>query len=426
MNGHNEEIVLLPETTFKVIGHTEVNDEFCIIHLQEIKMGSAIGQSPLEISSEKIVLDKTVQKKRPVPKPTFWSKNGTTLQFLDSHLTSEEIQWLSDQLRTNAYWRTVSLQSSSIDENEMETFMAVLVSNSIITELCLRRMNFNDSIISILTKSLKTNVTIKTLDLSENKITTIGCQYLADLFSSNKTLTSLKLSSNELDDKAGALIVHSLRLNDVSLRNGQDLDAKSDDETLDEDTDAYVINLDGTYLNIENVIQSLNVLDLSRNKLGICFCQAIELLLASTYCQIVELNLSNNPLKDLGIKSVMSGLVDNITLTTLHLNEIEITAEGVSSIAEIIRNNKKMTHLALMKNRIDDEQMILISKALGQNTALHTIDLRANQLTDYSSYELATNIKSGSQLHEIRLDDNMLTKGGTALVQNVMKERCSQ
>uniref|UniRef100_A0AAZ1XPA0 B30.2/SPRY domain-containing protein n=1 Tax=Oreochromis aureus TaxID=47969 RepID=A0AAZ1XPA0_OREAU len=105
----------------------------------------------------------------------------------------------------------------------------------------------------------------------------------------------------------------------------------------------------------------LNHCDLSERS-----CEALALGLSSQTSNLIELDLSNNNLKDSGVKRLSEGLKSpHCTLETLSLSGCLITEEGCTSLASALSSNPShLRELDLSYNHPGDSGMKLLSAGL--------------------------------------------------------------
>uniref|UniRef100_A0A669CW84 SPRY-associated domain-containing protein n=1 Tax=Oreochromis niloticus TaxID=8128 RepID=A0A669CW84_ORENI len=106
-------------------------------------------------------------------------------------------------------------------------------------------------------------------------------------------------------------------------------------------------------------------------RLGVCnlsqkSCEALSSVLRSQSSRLRELDLSDNNLRDLGVKLLSTGVESpHCTLETLSLSGCLITEEGCTSLASALSSNPShLRELDLSYNHPGDSGMKLLSAGL--------------------------------------------------------------
>ena len=126
----------------------------------------------------------------------------------------------------------------------------------------------------------------------------------------------------------------------------------------------------------------LEVLDLSRNTLGISTIPSITQIIDAT--KLVLLNLNENNLKDSSIEMLAASLESNRTLTWLDLGKNEVSRLGAIALASLVRKNATLLSLGLSWNSVSGEGAVALCSALEDNVSLKTLDLSFNTMGNRS------------------------------------------
>ena len=110
----------------------------------------------------------------------------------------------------------------------------------------------------------------------------------------------------------------------------------------------------------------------------------LSLLFRPSICALKSLGLSNNSLKDKGVKELVDVLMGNNTIVKLGLSDNQITDEGVCYLAEHLLPSSIIAHLWLSNNLITDTGLGgLISHLIGKSSnKLVTLFLDHNLISD--------------------------------------------
>ncbi|XP_056597510.1 NLR family CARD domain-containing protein 3-like [Triplophysa dalaica] len=117
---------------------------------------------------------------------------------------------------------------------------------------------------------------------------------------------------------------------------------------------------DECLLRLLPVIKASRTADLRVCNLTEKSCSSLASVLTSNSSSLTELNLSNNKLKDSGVKRLSDGLKNtNCKLKTLHLSVCNLTEESCSSLASVLRSNSSsLTELNLSNNELKDSGLL--------------------------------------------------------------------
>ncbi|XP_042640828.1 LOW QUALITY PROTEIN: NACHT, LRR and PYD domains-containing protein 6 [Tyto alba] len=215
---------------------------------------------------------------------------------------------------------------------------------------------------------------LKTLRFDRCQLTGACCRALAPVLSVNPTLTELDLAGNEdLRDGGVKLLCQGLRCGSCQL------------QTL---------------------------------RLGCCNitaagCKDLAALL-STVPSLAELDLSDNPLGDDGVREVCEALTEpGGSVQKLWLWQCRLTEESCGALAAVLPASPSLTELHLGDNELGDGGVRRLSEGLRDPACrLRTLRLWQCRLTEESCGALAAVLPASPSLTELHLGDNELGDGG--------------
>ena len=250
---------------------------------------------------------------------------------------------------------------------------------------------------------LQTNKTLTHLDLTHNELGYAPVELLAGALEKNTTLTVLNLADNELaiTDSLAAALGKNATLTSLNLSHNQ-LSA------------AEVYSL-AAALETNRTLKHLN---LSENFLGRGGTEALSLLFKTA---LKELVLTENFVGPATAKSIGTALTTNTTLTNLNMSGNEVGSAGAESLADALKTNKTLTKLELSGNNLDSAAAEFLGAALTTNTTLTYLGLSGNNLGSAAAESLAAALKTNTTLTKLNLTHNNLGPGGAESLADALK-----
>ncbi|XP_071188223.1 NLR family CARD domain-containing protein 3-like [Salvelinus alpinus] len=149
-------------------------------------------------------------------------------------------------------------------------------------------------------------------------------------------------------------------------------------------------------------------------------CASLVSALESNPSHLRELDLSNNDLKDSGVKLLSAGLgKPHCKLETLRLSGCLVTEEGCASLVSALRSNPShLRELDLSYNHLKDSGVKLVSAGLGNpHCKLETLRLSGCLVTEEGCASLVSALRSNpSHLRELDLSYNHPGDSGVRLL----------
>uniref|UniRef100_A0AAZ3RN16 NACHT, LRR and PYD domains-containing protein 12-like n=1 Tax=Oncorhynchus tshawytscha TaxID=74940 RepID=A0AAZ3RN16_ONCTS len=149
-------------------------------------------------------------------------------------------------------------------------------------------------------------------------------------------------------------------------------------------------------------------------------CASLVSVLKSNPSHLRELDLSNNDLKDSGVKLLSAGLGNpHCKLETLRLSGCLVTEESCASLVSALKSNRShLRELDLSNNDLKDSGVKLLSAGLGNPYCkLETLRLSGCLVTEEGCAPLVSALRSNpSHLRELDLSNNDLKDSGVKLL----------
>ena len=248
------------------------------------------------------------------------------------------------------------------------------------------------------------------LDISNNKISSLGAQEIAKALCDNQTLQTLNIPHNIIYADGTKAIAEALHKN----RTLQNLDI-SDNNVHVEGAKAIAGALH------EN--RALKNLDVSNNYLRVEGTKVIaEALHENNTLQ--RLDISNNSICDNGAKAISECIKKNSTLQQLIISGNFILTKGTRQIAEAIDINTALRKLDISNNRILNDGATCISDCLKHNSSLQELDLSENEITDMGVKELSEAIRINMALLKLNISKNWITAEGIVYFLEKARSNC--
>ncbi|KAA0721551.1 NACHT, LRR and PYD domains-containing protein 4E NALP-epsilon [Triplophysa tibetana] len=141
-----------------------------------------------------------------------------------------------------------------------------------------------------------------------------------------------------------------------------------------------------------------------------------------------ELDLSNNDLKDSGVKLISDALnTHNSKLQKLRLSGCNLSAKCCVNLSSCLQSSSSLRELDLSNNDLKDSGVKLISDALNtHNSQLHTLRLSLCHVTEECCVSLSSCLQSSSSLRELDLSNNDLKDSGVKLISDALNTHNSK
>ncbi|KAL1251814.1 hypothetical protein QQF64_019610, partial [Cirrhinus molitorella] len=334
---------------------------------------------------------------------------------------------------------TLMLRDCGLTEESCSALATVLRSNSSLKELDISNNHLQDSGVKKLQNRLEyTKCTLEKLRLSDCSITEEGYKALASALRSNPShLIELDLTGNDPGQSGVKELNDLLQDPNCQLKTLRFLGPAADEGCQ------YVTGIVG-----KNPLL-LRELDLSEHELGDTGVNQIAALLQDKHCTLNTLMLSDCSITEEGYKALSSALRSNPS----HLIELDLTGNdpgqsGVKELSDLLqdpncqlktlrflgpvadeacqyvtgivgKNPLLLRELDLSEHELGDTRVNQIAALLqDKHCTLNTLMLRDCGLTKESCSALATVLRSNSSLKELDISNNHLQDSGVKKLQN--------
>ena len=283
------------------------------------------------------------------------------------------------ELGSSLELQTLRRRNCYIDDADVVVLADVLTSNTTVTELDLSGNFIGDARAAGLAEALKSNTTLTVLNMSDNQIDDVVAAGLAEALKSNTALTVLNMSANHIDDAGAASLAEALKSH----------------------TTLTVLNMS------DNLIHAAGAAGLA------------EALKSNT--TLTELNMADNRIYDAGAAGLAEALKSNTTLTELNLSHNLIGAAGAAGLAEALKSNSILTVLNMSNNYIGDAGAAVLAEALKSNTTLTELNMSHNLIGAAGAAGLAEALQSNSILTVLNMSENHIDDAGAAGLGEALK-----
>ena len=190
-------------------------------------------------------------------------------------------------------------------------------------------------------EELRTNQTVRTLDLSNNALGNQGVKYFAESIKHNTFLAHIILWGNSIGDQGCYYLADSLRYNNTlkSIQLGHN--------RITSDGACALLEALQNNVGLEGLFLEGNQLDEACDG---SFCPFL-----SQNKKLVRLNLRHNKLGPLVGKDIALGLEHNRTLEALYLENNNLGDEGAFALANSMETNETLRSCHTNKNRMSKE-----------------------------------------------------------------------
>ncbi|XP_067114429.1 NLR family CARD domain-containing protein 3-like isoform X7 [Osmerus mordax] len=334
-----------------------------------------------------------------------------TLRLSDCQITEEGCASLGSALKSNpSLLRDLNLSNSDLTDSGMKLLSAGLGNPLCKLEtLRLSGCYIKEEGCASLASALKSNPVLRELHLSKCDLQILDMKVLSSLQENPLCkLESLRLSDCQITEEGCASLGSALKSNPSLLR---DLNLSNSDLT---DSGMKLLSA-----GLGNPLCKLETLRLSDCQITEEGCASLGSALKSNPSLLRDLDLSNSDLTDSGMKLLSAVLEDQLCkLETLRLSGCHITEEGCASLSSVLKSTSFLRQLELSNNDLKDAGMKLLSAGLGNPLCkLETLRLSGCLVTEEGCASLASALRSNPfHLRELDLSYNHPGEKGLKLL----------
>ena len=277
-----------------------------------------------------------------------------------------------------------ALDWSSLGGVNVEEIANVMENNMTVQSLNLSDNHFNDDDAERIAESLSSNTTLQELNFSYNNITTRGAIAISECLKHNITLQNLEMSWNNhtINTKNSTVDFSQKNIKGVdvqiitnSLRNNKTVSTLDVSQNRIYDNDAESLS---QYIESNKWLKKI---DISSNNISDFGLMKIASALVCN-SSLQELNVSHNKISDNGIINISEALMKNRTLQVLDISFNNISDYGATAISECLATNNTLCELHFSWNDATTEMISKFGEAVAVNTGLNTLDLSSQQVDD--------------------------------------------
>ena len=265
---------------------------------------------------------------------------------------NDSVMHIIKGLGNNSTFAVIEFSHVKID-CERATALSQLLRGTTLQELTLDDAGIGDDEVTIIAQHLQQNYTLKSLTLSENRISHRG----GVLLQQNSALKKFILSNNNIGNDGAIALAKILQFNSTLEELGISVAGISDDGAR---AIAQALQHNNT----------LKTLILSCNKVSGDGAIALATIINST---LQELNLRWNDIGDDGTAAIAEALQHNSALQNLILSSNGITDNGAIALANALEHNSSLQRLYLNFNHIRNDGAVALARALHHNASLQDL-----------------------------------------------------
>ena len=308
---------------------------------------------------------------------TTWNNGELEANFKVTRITSEGMKLFTKiPLQVLQQIKELNFNGSKLDSNALNVFTEVVPN---LTELRALSLGYNPIGKGGAVKCLyHLKSPLEKLNLSGTGVGEEDCALIALLA---RTLLDLNISDNSLSSNSIATIMEGLLQHNII-------------QTLD---------MSGLHLSEEN-------------------CESLGTLLQQSECQLRKLRISECGIRGKRVILLGTGLTNNHSLTGLDLSNNPIGDIGAAALGDMIRSNTVLTTLQMGKCGITSEGCVQLAAGLIENTAIQTLVLSSNHIGVEGARAISEVIEKNKTLKWLSLHDDKSLKEGVDSIKHSLQK----
>ena len=338
---------------------------------------------------------------------------------LGSNLLKVGVKDIAKALAKISSLKMLDLNNNILSEEVADDLAAAISANRLLEKVWLGNSNLGSSVISIL-HALKRISSLKELNLNNVKYKSDDLALeIANIFERNSLVRDLRLNNNNLNfnsltEIAGTLSkISSLEVLDISNNLITEIAANSVADVI-----LNNINLRKVYLGNNQLgtgmkmiakslksVYALETLDLVNNSIPPDSCN--DLATAIIEQPLTELRIGYNSLQSSGFAIIATGLKSLSTLKYLQIDGINIDSAVLESLKSIIASNSSLEYISLNDNLLK-ESLFEFTQACINLHKLHLLGLSSNCISPKSVSNLPANLNKNPTLEALLLGNMVL------------------
>ncbi|XP_073793404.1 uncharacterized protein si:ch73-286h23.3 isoform X4 [Danio rerio] len=332
----------------------------------------------------------------------------------DCNLTDRSCSVLASVLRSDTSLKELNMSNNNLQDSGVKLLCAGLKEKCDLELLRLSKCDLTEESCSALALVLRSDSSsLKDLDLSNNNLQDSGVKRLSDVLKESK-LEKLGFSECSISEEGYKALASALRSNPSHLI---ELDLRGNDPGQ-----SGVKELTDLLQDPHCTLKTLRFLSPAADE----FCQFVTGIVGENPLLLKELNLSDRVLGDTRVNQLSALLQDkHCRLNRLILHNCSITEEHGENLTSALKSNPShLRELNLSGNQIRNTGVNLVCDVLKDSGCrLKRLRLSKCDLTEESCSALASVLRSdSSSLKDLDLSNNNLQDSGVKLLSDELKD----
>ena len=350
----------------------------------------------------------------------------------DNNLNDYGVIKIAQSLCKHTKLKIINLQSNSITEKSAEALASIISNNIGLEQLYLDNNTIQLGVIKMST-ALTNISTLKELDLDNNNIPEEAANELSAAIRANNSLEKLWLGGNHLGSST-VMIVNALMqittLNVLNLNCNQNRSeelAPALTSVISHNKSMESLLLSDNNLNDDGVIKiaqslckhtKLKMINLQSNNITEKAAEALASIISSN-TGLEKLYLDNNTIQ-LGVITMSTALTNISSLKVLGLDNNNIPEEAADELSAAIRANNLIEKLWLNNNNLGSSLSVIVN-ACCHISSLKTFGFKNTGISVTATSDIATVIKHNSSIQLLSMSDNNLQSSGFMAFMQALK-----